>query len=238
MADRPRSIVSRLTGSRRAESEILVIGLGRFGSSLAHTLIDMGYEVLGVDTDAVRVQEHADALTHVVEADCTTERALRQIGASDIKTAVVCIGSDVESSVLTTVALVDLGIPNIWAKAITKPHGTILERVGAHHVVFPEAEMGARVAHLLTGRMMEYFALDDSFVLVETTTPPWLVDVPLAATNLRARFNITVVCVKHQGQPFTYATSETTLGSDDLIVVAGHRVDVERFAEEASTSVQ
>lgn len=232
MADRTKRFVSRLRGEdAHLAGEILVIGLGRFGSSLAHTLVEMGYEVLGVDTDDTRVQEHAETLTHVATADTTTERALRQLGVADIRTAVVCIGNDVESSVLTTVALVDLGVPNIWAKAITKQHGTILERVGAHHVVFPESDMGNRVAHLVSGRMMEYFALDDSFVLVELTTPDWLTGVPLGQSNVRARYNITIVCVKHQGEQFTYATGDTVLGAEDLIVIAGHRPDVERFAE-------
>ena len=125
------------------EGEIVVIGLGRFGSSLAHTLVDMDYEVLGADFDEQIVQEHAGSLTHVVQADTTSERALRQIGAGDAVTAVVCIGTDIESSVLTTTALVDLGVRNVWAKAITTAHGRILHRVGAHRVVFPEAAMGS-----------------------------------------------------------------------------------------------
>lgn len=211
--------------------EILVIGLGRFGSSVARTLVEMGHEVLGVDLDANLVQDHADVLTHVVEADTTSERALRQIGAADVVTAIVCIGTDVESSVLSTAALVDIGVPNIWAKAITEPHGKILQRVGAHHVVFPEADMGMRVAHLVTGRMLEYVALDENFVLVETPVPRSLVGVSLADAGIRAAFNITVVCVKPEGGLFTYATSDTVLGDRDLIVVAGHRRDVERFAE-------
>jgi trk system potassium uptake protein len=218
-------------GSIEHEGEILVIGLGRFGSSVARTLIGMGYEVLGVDFDADTVQEHADMLTHVVQADTTNERALRQIGAADVRTAVVCIGTDIESSVLTTVTLADLGIPNIWAKAITESHGKILERVGAHHVVFPEADMGARVAHLLTGSALEYVELGDDFVLVETAAPPVALGVALGDAGLRAKYAVTVVCVKHPGEPFTYAARETVLQPDDLIVVAGHRADVDRFLD-------
>ena len=213
--------------------EILVVGLGRFGSSLAHTLVDMGHEVLGVDFDAARVQEHAGALTHVVQADSTSENALRQLGAPDTVTAVVCIGTDVESSVLTTAALVDLGVENVWAKAITEPHGRILQRVGAHHVVFPEAEMGNRVAHLVTGALLEYVALDDDFVLIETVVPSMYAEATLGESGIRARFRVTVVCIKPEGGAFTYAERDTVLGARDLIVVAGHRADVERFAERA-----
>lgn len=211
--------------------EIIVIGLGRFGSSLAHTLVEMGYEVLGIDTDDRIVQRHAGALTHVLRADTTSESALRQIGAADAVTVVVCIGSGIESSVLTTAALVDLGVQNIWAKAITDAHGTILQRVGAHHVVFPEAEMGARVAHLVTGQMMEYLVLDDDFVIVETLVPERYVGQSLSDSGIRARHRVTVVCIKPDRSPFTYAEPDTVLGQHDLIVIAGHRHDVERFAK-------
>ena len=214
--------------------EIIVIGLGRFGSSLASTLVEMGHEVLGIDSDEEAVQMHAGLLTHVVQADTTNEHTLRQLGVGDAVTAVVAIGADVESSVLTTGALVDLGVPNIWAKALTQSHGRILQRVGAHHVVFPEAEMGSRVARLVTGALIEYFALDDDFVLIETQVPRSLAGKKLGDTDLRAHFKVTVVCIKPEGEAFTYAESATVLGEHDLIVVAGHRGDIERFADIAT----
>jgi trk system potassium uptake protein TrkA len=223
------TMLSGLTNRIEHHGEIIVIGLGRFGSSLAHTLVDMGYEVLGVDASEQTVQEHSGALTHVVQADTTNPRALRQIGAADAVTAVVCIGTGVEASVLTTSALIDLGVKNVWAKAITGAHGRILQRVGAHHVVFPEAEMGSRVAHLVTGQMLEYLPLDDDFVIAEMIAPDELVDIALGDSNLRAKYKVTVVCLKPQGGQFTYADRETVLSRSDLIVVAGHRADVDRF---------
>lgn len=233
MADRIfHSMLRGLTSERiEHEGEIIVIGLGRFGSSLAGTLVDLGYEVLGVDQSAERVQEHTGTLTHVVEADTTSIRALRQIGAADAMTAVVCIGTGVEASILTTTALVDLGVKNIWAKAITEPHGRILQRVGAHHVVFPEAEMGTRVAHLVTGQMLEFLALDDDFVIAELIAPEELIGIRLGESNLRAKYKVTVVCVKPRGGQFTYADRETILSPSELIVIAGHRADVERFTD-------
>jgi trk system potassium uptake protein TrkA len=208
----------------------IVIGLGRFGSALATTLIDMGHEVLGIDADGERVQELSGVLTHVAHADTTSPKVLHQLGVADAVTVAVCIGADVEASVLTTAALSDLEIPNIWAKAFTEPHGRILSRVGAHHVVFPEAEMGTRVAHLLTGEVIEYLSLDGDFVLIETVTPTWLVGRALGETNLRRDFKVTVVCVKPESGAFTYAERDTVLGANDLVVVAGHRADVDRFA--------
>jgi trk system potassium uptake protein TrkA len=211
--------------------EIVVIGLGRFGSALASTLIEMGHEVLGIDADEGRVQDHAGLLTHVVQADTTNESTLRQLGVADAITAVVAIGADVESSVLTTGALVDLGVPNIWAKALTESHGRILQRVGAHHVVFPEAEMGSRVARLVTGELIEYFALDEDFVLVEMVVPRRLAGRRLGDTDIRATYKVTVVCIKPEGQTFTYAESATMLNERDLVVVAGHRADIDHFAQ-------
>jgi trk system potassium uptake protein len=211
--------------------EVMVIGLGRFGSSLAHTLMDMGHEVLGVDADDEMVAQHRDSLTHVVAIDSTNERALRQIGAAEADTAVVCIGTNIEASVLTAVALVDIGVPNIWAKAITESHARILERVGAHHVVRPEAEMGRRVAHMLSGSVLEYFPLDDEFVIAEMRVPAALAGRTLGEAALRASHRVTVVVVKPAGSPFTYAERDTLLGEHDLIVVAGHRSDVDRLSK-------
>jgi trk system potassium uptake protein len=215
----------------RVTGEIAVIGLGRFGSALARTLMSMGHEVLGIDSDLAVVQEHASDLTHVSQADSTNIGALRQLGVGDFGTAVVGIGGDVEASVLTAAALVDLEVADIWAKAITESHGRILERVGAHHVVFPEHEMGERVAHLVTGRMIDYIELDESFALVETRPPPEMVGKTLGEAGVRARYGVTVVCIQPEGRPFTYATADTVVQAGDILLVAGENRQAERFAD-------
>jgi len=156
---------------RTDKSGILVLGLGRFGGAIAETLTELGRDVLGVDADPTIVQSYAGHLTHVVEADTTNVDALRQLGADEFKCAVVGIGTDIEASILTTLALVDLGIGTIWAKGITTSHGRILERVGATRVVLPEHEMGERVAHLVAGRALNYIEFEDGFALVETKPP-------------------------------------------------------------------
>ena len=220
----------RLESEIEHRGEIIVIGLGRFGSALSRSLVDMGHEVLGVDLDTDKVQEHTGVLTHVAEADTTSEMALRQLGVADATTVAVCIGDDIEASVLTTAALADLEVPNIWAKAITEPHGRILSRVGAHNVVFPEAEMGNRTAHLITGGMLEYIALDDDFVLVELAAPKSLIGVPLGESNLRRDQRVTIVCHKPDSGRFSHTDRDTVLSPADLIVVAGRRGDVDKFA--------
>jgi trk system potassium uptake protein TrkA len=217
--------------ARSREGEFLVIGLGRFGGALAKTLIELGHEVLGVDADAKCVQDYADELTHVVQADSTDPEAMAQIGCGEFETAVVAIGTNVEASILTTSVLVDLGVGRIVAKAITAAHGKILERVGAHRVVFPERDMGVRVGHTLTGRTIDYIQLDPGFALVESTAPTEIVGKTLAQAEVRRRYGITVVCVKPAGGSFTYATPETVVHEGDVLVVAGETPRVEGFAE-------
>lgn len=142
--------------SKKTDKRVLVIGLGRFGGSLALELMRHGWEVLALDSHPRQVQAYADALTHAVVGDATDEEVLNQIGASQFSHAVVAIGSHLEMSILATSLLVDTGVANIWAKATNRRHGRILEQVGAHHVVLPEHDMGERVAHLVSGRVLDY----------------------------------------------------------------------------------
>jgi trk system potassium uptake protein TrkA len=213
------------------ENQFLVVGLGRFGGALAETLMELGHEVLGVDLDAKTVQDYADVLTHVREADSTNPEAMTQIGAADFSTAVVAIGNDMEASILTTALLADLGIQRVVAKAITRPHGRILERVGADRVVFPERDMGVRVGHTLTGRTIDYIQLDPGFALVEVTAPREIVGKTLAGAEVRRRYGITVVCIKPAAGTFTYATPDTVVQEGDVLVVAGETARAESFSE-------
>jgi trk system potassium uptake protein TrkA len=213
-----------------SDDQTLVIGLGRFGRTLATTLVRLGNEVLGVDASPKVVQACAVDLTHVVQADATDMEALRQLGAEDFGRAAVAIGTDIQASILATYALVDLGVPRIWAKAVTAEHGAILERVGAHRVIFPELVMGERVAHTMVGRTIDYVELDDDFVLIETTAPRDIAGATLKDAALRRRYEVTVVAVKPPGGPFSYATPETVVNPGDLMVVAGTRDKAEAFA--------
>lgn len=209
---------------------VAVIGLGRFGTAVAESLVRMGHEVLGVDEDAERVQKLSDKLTHVVEADTTDMETLRQLGIQDFGCVVVAIGSDVEASVLTALGLAEMGIPSIWAKATNARHGKILERTGAHHVVYPEAQMGERVAHMVTGKMMDYIQFDDNYAIVKTRAPDELAGQTLNDSKVRQRYGVTVVGIKRPREDFTYALPETVVQKDDILIVSG-RIDlVERFA--------
>ena len=209
---------------------VLVIGLGRFGSAVAEQLVAQGREVMAIERDPALVQRFAGTLTHVVEADATDAEALRQLGAQEFSTAVVGVGTSIESSVLITVNLVDLGVGHIWVKAITPAHGKILRRIGANHVIYPEHDAGVRAAHLVGGRMLDFIEFDDDFAIVKMYPPAETVGFTLAESNVRAKYGVTVVGVKTPGEDFTYAQPDTTVGPRDTLIVSGHTDLLERFA--------
>jgi trk system potassium uptake protein TrkA len=209
---------------------VVVIGLGRFGGQVAESLVRLGHEVLGVDEDARIVQEWADRLTHVVQADCTDNDALRQLGVPDFTRAVVGIGNDIEASVLTVLALTEVGVEEIWAKAISAKHGKILRSVGARHVIYPEAAMGDRVAHLITSKMIDFIEFDDGFAIAKVRAPAEYAGRTLADLGLRTRYGVTVVGVKRPGEDFVYALPDTAVPDGALLIVAGTTDKVQRFA--------
>lgn len=219
----------RTDGKAAVGSPVVVIGLGRFGVSVASALVRLGTEVLAIDRDAELVQRWATELTHVVQANTTDEEALRQVGIDQFDRAVVGIGTDIEASVLTVLTLVELGIHEVWAKAINQQHGKILQRVGATHVVYPESAMGERVAHMVTGAAIDYMAFDDGFAIARTRAPHSAVGRSLAESALRSEYGVTVVGVKRHGEDFTYARPETRIEASDELIVSGDSVQVERF---------
>ncbi len=212
------------------DAPVLVIGLGRFGAATAGQLARLDRDVLAVDEDALLVQKWSERVTHAVQADARSIDALRQIGAEDFAIAVVAVGSSIEASVLITANLVDLKIPQIWAKAISQSHGKILSRIGANHVIYPEAEAGERVAHLVSGRMIDFIEFDDDFAIVKMYPPKPIRGITLAESQVRKKYGITVVGVKSPGKEFTYATAETVISNHDLIIASGNTADLDRFA--------
>ncbi|MDS1271977.1 TrkA family potassium uptake protein [Lipingzhangella sp. LS1_29] len=217
---------------RSHDKRVLVIGLGRFGGSLATELVTHGWDVLGMDSMSRRVQAFSEILSHTVIADSTDDEALRQVGAHEFTRAVVAIGSHLEESILTTSLLVDMGVPHIWAKAVNRRHGRILQQIGAHHVVLPEHDMGERVAHLVSGRMLDFIEIEEDFALGKTRAPREIIGKALGESGIRNNYRITVVCIKRHGEQFTYATAETVPQKGDIIMIAGKTKDVEHFAEQ------
>lgn len=208
---------------------MLVIGLGRFGSAIAATLDRLGQDVLAVERSPELIQQWTGRVP-LVEADATNPEALAQLGIDDFPVAVVGIGSSLEASVLITGNLVDAGTPQIWAKAVSVEHGRILQRIGAHHVVFPEADAGNRVAHLVSGKLMDYIEVEDGFTIVKMRPPKETQGFTVEQSKVRTRYGVTVIGVKPPGEEFIYATPQTRISANDLLIVSGHSELLERFA--------
>lgn len=208
-----------------------VIGLGRFGTSLALELMREDTEVLGIDSDAERVESVAGRLTHAVVADSTNPEALQQLSVQDSDRVVVGIGTNLEASILTVSVLDEMGVPLIWAKAVSNAHARILKQVGAHHVVRPEHDMGLRVAHMVRGRMLDFIEFDDDYAMVKTIAPSSILNRTLRESAVRYLYDVTVVALKRPGRGFEYATPETVVTEGDTLIVAGKITDTERFSE-------
>ncbi len=213
---------------------IMVIGMGRFGTAVATALVELGHQVLAVDVNPDRVQSLADELPHVVQADTSDPDLLKQLDVLDFAHVVVAIGHDLEASVLTTLNLNQLGVRDIWVKAHSEAHGRIVKRLGAHHVIFPERDMGERVAHLVTGKMIDFVEFVEGFAIAKTGTPRELHRQSLAQAGLRSRFRVTVMGVKRSDTEFIVAQPDTVLQPEDILIVAGTTADVESFAAYAA----
>lgn len=210
---------------------VVVVGLGRFGRSLALELVAHGEEVLGIDADPRIVASLAGRLTHVVEADATNEDAMRQLSVGEFSRAVIGMGTNIEASILSATIALELGVQNVWAKAISASHAKILEKLGAHHVVRPEHDMGKRVAHLVRGdEILDYIEFDEGYAFAKAPAPRALHGRSLQGYGVRQEFGITVVAVKHRGERFEYATPDTVLREGDQVVVSGDADKVEAFS--------
>ena len=209
---------------------VVVIGLGRFGGAVANSLMQLGHDVMGIDRDAEPVHEWADLLTHAVQADSTNAMTMRQLGVADFSHAIVGIGGDLAASLMTVMALIELEIPDIWVKAMTAEHGKIAERIGAHHVVYPEDDMGRRVARLITGRMMYYIEVGEGFAVAKVVAPRVIAADALARAAIRERFGVTLIGIQREGGHFEHATPDSQVNDGDVLIVAGPSGQIEKFA--------
>jgi trk system potassium uptake protein len=209
---------------------LAVIGLGRFGGQVADALVRLGHEVLAVDQDAGMVEKWTERLTFVVQADATQERVLRQLGFAEFDRVVVGLGSALEASVLTVLALAEIGVRHIWARSTSSRHSQILNAVGATQVIFPEAAMGDRVAHLITTRMLDFTEFHPSLAVAQTRAPRELHGRTVGESGLRQRYGLTVVAVQRPGGEFVFAGRDTTIEPDSVLVLAGSSAQLERFA--------
>jgi trk system potassium uptake protein TrkA len=225
-------LFSRDRAARIAEADsVAVIGLGRFGRAIALELMATGTEVLGIDADEDIVQSLNGQLTQVVRANTTKDDVLRQLGVNEFDRVVVAIGSDVQSSILTTSILLGMGIPQIWAKAVSDTHGQILTQLGVAHVIYPDNDMGRRVAHLVRGAALDYIEVDDDYAIVKMGPNRVIEGKRLGDTGIRQQYGVTVMAVKRGESGWHNADAETVIEPGDTILVAGPIKKAEAFGQ-------
>ena len=196
------------------QKQFAVLGLGRFGTSVALTLHELGYQVLGVDSDEEIVQDLSHELTHVVSADASDENTLRSLGINNYEVVIVGIGP-LEDNLLTTLNLKEMGVPFVAVKATSAVHGKMLEKIGADKIIYPERDMGKRV---------DYIEMSNNISLMSTNIPHSLVGKNLIESDLRKRYNVNVVAIKHEG--VTYINPKPTQvleEGDEMIVIGEHQ---------------
>jgi trk system potassium uptake protein TrkA len=216
--------------NRLYQNDVLVVGLGRFGSEAAVGLHRLGHKVVAIEKNPHIADSFNAQLDRVIVGDSCQPQIIEACRASTYKFAVIGIGKSVEASVLTAVNLIDAGIPSIWAKAASFEHARILERIGVQHVVRPDVDSGRRVAHLVNGRLQDYIEFDDGYAIVKMTPPRETVGFTLAQSAIRTRYGVTVVGVKAPGEDFTDAVPETKVTAKHTLIVSGPSQLLEQLA--------
>lgn len=212
------------------KQQFVVIGLGRFGSSLALELMDLGYEVLGIDHNEEIVNELSNRLTHAVVADTTEEEVLKSLGVRNFDCGIVAMGSDIQRSILTAILLKDLGIKTVVAKAISVLHGRALERLGVDRVIFPERDMGIRVAHqLVNPNLLDFIELSKEYSIVEMIVPACLEGKNIGELNPRVRFGCSIVAIHKKSGIIVAPTAMDQLITGDIMVIIGSNKNIEDF---------
>ena len=208
-----------------------VIGLGRFGTSVAHRLYTAGQEVLGIDVNEERVENAELSVTHAIMADTTEEETLKSIGIRNFDCVIVAIGNDMQSSILTTLLLKELGVEKVIAKALNKNHGQVLTKVGADWVIYPERDMGERVANqLLSPNMLNYIELSKEYNIEEIILPMSMKGKSLRELDLRAKYNISVIAIVSNGEIIIAPSPDQDIHEKDMLLVVGNKEDLAVFA--------
>lgn len=208
-----------------------VIGLGRFGLSIATKLFESGKEVLGVDVNEERVDDSHPYTTHALIADSTDAEALKSIGIRNFDTVIVAIGNDIQASILSVLLLKELGVKKVIAKALNKLHGQVLKKVGADWVVYPERDMGIRVAHqLLSPNVLNFIEISKDYSVEEVKIPDKMTGKTLRELDLRAKFNLTVIAIRHGHDINITPSPDKKIELGDVLVVIGENADLEQFS--------
>ncbi|GGE01641.1 potassium transporter Trk [Paenibacillus nasutitermitis] len=213
-----------------AKKQFAVIGMGRFGSSVAKALSNLGFEVLAIDANEQRTQEVANMVTHAVSADTTDEDALRALGIRNFDVVVVAIGADIQASILTTLILKDLGVPKLIVKAQSELHGKVLSKIGADKVIYPERDMGLRVAHhLISPNILDFIELSDDYSIVEMRAPDQAIGKNLKQLDIRAKYKCNVLAIKTDNHMNISPYADDIIKENDVLVIVGKNQDLKNL---------
>ncbi|AJY73807.1 potassium channel family protein [Paenibacillus beijingensis] len=212
------------------KKQFAVIGLGRFGSSVARSLSDMGFEVLAIDSHEQRVQDLSNEVTFAVTADSTDDDAMRALGIGNFDVVVVAIGEDIQASILTTLVVKELGVRHVIVKAQDELHGKVLHKIGADKVVYPERDMGMRVAHhLIMPNIIDFIELSEEHGIVELKAPEAMIGHSLKELDIRAKYGCNVMGIKNNGRMNISPNANDSIRSGDILVVVGRNQDLTRL---------
>ncbi len=207
----------------------VVIGLGRFGKSVVERLAELGQDVIGIDIDEDSVKDVAEVIPSVFLADCTDEKALREIGVQDAKTAVVSVGGNIETSVLSVAILHSFGIKEIYAKATSVLHGRVLAKVGATKVIFPEKEKGRDLANHLAGLdVIEALDSTGRYVFAKIKAPQSFSGKSILQLDVRKRFGLTIIGIERDGKMDINPMPSEVIQDKDYLLVVGKKDDIEK----------
>ncbi len=210
--------------------EFVVVGLGRFGASVARSLVQYGHGVLAIDRDPVRVQQLAADLPYVVALDATNIEALKEIDVGHFETGLSCIGADFESNLLSCVLMRRLGVKKVIAKARTRTQREVLLQIGADEVILPEHEAGVRLARRLAAiDFVDYLSLGNDVGVIELCVPARYVGKTLSESAIRNVYNLTVVAVRRENDVFPSPAADFEFCKKDELLVVGKFADAERF---------
>jgi trk system potassium uptake protein TrkA len=216
------------------KKEFAVIGLGRFGGSICHSLAEEGMGVMAIDKDENRVNDYSMIASHAVVGDSTDEKVLKGLGIRNFDHVIVAIGDDIQASILTTIILKELGVKNITAKALNDYHEKVLIKIGADHVVHPERDMGKRIAHnMISNSVLDYLELSDEHSIVEIVANARIDGYSILDLDIRAKYGITIVAIKRKNEIIVSPQANEVISEKDILIVIGADVDINRFEKKA-----
>lgn len=218
---------------KKSLKSFAVFGLGRFGGTIVKEFYEIGVEVVAIDKDKAKVNDHMNYATHAVCANAIDETVLNQLGVRNVDHAFVSFGDDIQSSILTSLLLKEIGVRKVWTKAQNDYHAKVLEKIGVDRVIHPERDVAKRIArHIVSDKMIDFIELSKDYSMVEIVATKKLDRCSFSELDVRANYGCTIVGIQRHGTFIVAPSAEEVIYKDDVLIVIGHNKDITRFEEE------